>query len=86
MKNKSKLNRVILQEKIKDTSIGTWIFLGIMFMFIVGAITCIVVAMHLCGFTLITFLKKFYAWVILVVVFILVALLIFAFNKFRKGR
>lgn len=75
-----------IKQKLKSISKGTWIFLGIMTFFVILAIALLLLAMHLCGYNLITWLMKFGGWLILVIVILLVIIATVLFSKFSKGR
>lgn len=86
MGKRNKLKKQILKDKIKNTTKGTWAFLIIMSLFIISAIALIFIGMHMSGYSLVTFMRKFYGWFVLVGTIVVVALLMWGFYNYRKGR
>lgn len=78
--------KIDLKNKIKTTPKKTWIILGGVILVIIIIITCLLVAMHLCGYTLSEWLAQYYPWVIMTTAIAVVIILSIVFFKMRKRR
>lgn len=68
----------------KSKKKGYWIFLGFIAFFIILAIVCALVAMHLCGYSLASWINEFYPILVIVLSFILVIGAGIGLMKMRK--
>lgn len=64
----------------------TWIYVGCISGFVVLAITCLFIWMHLCGYTLASWLAKFWPTVVVLLAVVIAIALIVVFFKMKKRR
>lgn len=74
------------KEKIKSVKKSTWIFWGIMITFVIIGIALGIVAMYLCGYTLLSWLENFYPWVILIAAILLAIIATYFYWRYRKDK
>ena len=74
----------IFIEKLKSVKKSTWIFWSIMLAFIVLAIVLGIIAMYLCGYTLITWISQFYPWLIFGIAILIIIIVSVVYWKYRR--
>lgn len=79
------MKKYLLKDKIKKIKKSTWIFWGIMTAFVILAIAVLLVAMHLCGYTLARWLNQFGAYLVIIIAVILLIVGSAVLIYFRKG-
>lgn len=64
----------------------TWAYIGIIAGFIAVAVAGLFVWMHLCGYTLASWLEKFWPTVLVVVVALIALIMFLIYLKMKKGK
>ena len=64
----------------------TWIFAGVIAGFVVLAVACLLIWMHLCGYTLAEWFAKYWPTLAVLGALVLMGAFALVFYKLRKGR
>lgn len=78
------MNKYDLIAWAKSKKKGYWIFLGFIAFFIILAIVCALIAMHLCGYSLASWINEFYPILVIIGASILVIGAGIGLMKMRK--
>lgn len=78
--------RIDLKNKIKTTSKKKWLVIGGFALIFIIIIACLLIAMYLCGYSLSTWIAKFYPWVIMSIAVLFVIIFTIIFFKARKEK
>ena len=69
---------------LASVSKKTWIYVGCIAGFVAIAVICLLVWMHLSGYTVAEWMARYYMWIILIGIALILAVLAFIFSKMRR--